>query len=73
PANNINVALGTGVGITVHQIIVAPGSVYARFNLFDAFVSGEPDLITLSVLKSRLTLMLQDYLQPHYYQVELQH
>ncbi|OLS29236.1 MAG: Minor extracellular protease vpr precursor [Candidatus Heimdallarchaeota archaeon LC_2] len=44
PANNINVALGTGVGITVHQIIVAPGSVYARFNLFDAFVSGEPDL-----------------------------
>lgn len=44
PANDINVALGTGVGITVHQVEVPVGAVYISFNLYDDFVSGTPDL-----------------------------
>jgi hypothetical protein len=44
PANDINTALATGVGITVHTFTVPPGSAYARFSLFDDFTDGEDDL-----------------------------
>ena len=44
PANDINTALGTGVGITVHSINVPAGTAYARFSLFDAYTDGNDDL-----------------------------
>ena len=44
PANDINTALGTGVGITVHEIDIPAGSSMARFSLFDDFTSGNDDL-----------------------------
>lgn len=44
PANDINVALGTGVGITIHEIVVPDGSAYARFSLMDDFTDGADDL-----------------------------
>ena len=44
PANDINVALATGVGITVHDIDVPAGTGLARFSLFDEFVDGADDL-----------------------------
>jgi len=44
PANDINVALATGVGITVHTFDVPEGSAYARFSLFDEYTDGEDDL-----------------------------
>lgn len=44
PANDINVALGTGVGITVHDIEVPAGTTYARFSLFDDYTDGADDL-----------------------------
>lgn len=44
PANDIDTALNTGVGITQHTVNVPAGSVYARFSLFDAFTDGNDDL-----------------------------
>lgn len=44
PANDINEALATGVGITWHTFDVSAGSVYARFSLFDDYTDGEDDL-----------------------------
>ena len=44
PANNINTALATGVGVNFHEVDVPAGTLLARFSLFDAFVTGQPDL-----------------------------
>jgi subtilisin family serine protease len=44
PANDINTALGTGVGITIHQVNVPAGTTYARFALFDNATDGNDDL-----------------------------
>ncbi len=44
PANDINTALNTGVGITIHVVTVPAGTTYARFSLFDAFTDGNDDL-----------------------------
>ncbi len=44
PANDINTALNTGVGITVHVVTVPAGTTHARFSLFNAFVDGNDDL-----------------------------
>ncbi len=44
PANNINVALGTGIGVTFHLIPIAADNDLARFSLFDAFTDGNDDL-----------------------------
>jgi hypothetical protein len=44
PANDINTALATGVGITWHNVEVPAGSVYARFSLFDDYTDGADDL-----------------------------
>lgn len=44
PANDINVALSTGVGITVHMVSVPAGALHARFSLFDAYTDGNDDL-----------------------------
>ena len=49
PANDINVALASGVGITVHDIDVPAGTGLARFSLFDEFVDGETDDLDLYV------------------------
>lgn len=44
PANDINTALDTGVGITLHAVTVPSGTAVARFSLFDAFTDGNDDL-----------------------------
>lgn len=44
PANDINTALSTGVGITLHYVTVPAGTAYARFSLFDDFTDGDDDL-----------------------------
>jgi subtilisin family serine protease len=44
PENGINKALASGVGITLHSVIVEPGTRYARFSLFDSDTDGEDDL-----------------------------
>lgn len=44
PANDINTALGTGVGITVHAVTIPAGTEYTRFSLFDDYTDGEDDL-----------------------------
>lgn len=44
PANDINVALETGVGITVHTIPVAAGTHHLRAALFDGLTDGADDL-----------------------------
>ena len=44
PANNINVALASGVGITTHTVNVPAGTPLARFSLFDEFTDGADDL-----------------------------
>lgn len=44
PANDINTALGTGVGITWHEVHVPAGATYARFSLFDDYTDGNDDL-----------------------------
>jgi subtilisin family serine protease len=44
PSNNINVALATGVGITVHTVTIEAGTEYARFSLFDDYTDGTDDL-----------------------------
>lgn len=44
PADDINTALATGVGITVHEVSVPVGTEYARFSLFDDYTDGNDDL-----------------------------
>jgi hypothetical protein len=44
PANDINTALATGVGVTFHEVVVPAGSAYARFSLFDDYTDGNDDL-----------------------------
>jgi subtilisin family serine protease len=44
PANDINTALQTGVGVTVHTITVPPDALLSRFSLFDEFTDGNDDL-----------------------------
>lgn len=44
PADNINVALASGVGITVHEVVVPADTEYSRFSLFDDYTDGEDDL-----------------------------
>ncbi len=44
PANDINEALTTGVGVTFHTIEVPEDSAYARFSLFDDATDGSDDL-----------------------------
>jgi subtilisin family serine protease len=44
PANDINVALETGVGITLHEVEIPAGTAHARFSLFDDFTDGNDDL-----------------------------
>lgn len=44
PANDINVALISGVGITVHMLDIPAGTVHARFSLFDDYTDGNDDL-----------------------------
>jgi hypothetical protein len=44
PANDINTALDTGVGITVHAVDIITDTQYARFSLFDAYTDGNDDL-----------------------------
>lgn len=44
PADDINVALGSGVGITMHVVNIPADTAYARFSLFDAYTDGNDDL-----------------------------
>ncbi|RLQ21725.1 hypothetical protein DWB85_10565 [Seongchinamella sediminis] len=44
PANDINTALGTGVGISVHFVERAEGAVHQRISLFDDYTDGVDDL-----------------------------
>jgi hypothetical protein len=44
PADDINIALQTGVGITVHTITVPTDTQLSRFSLFDDFTDGDDDL-----------------------------
>jgi hypothetical protein len=44
PANDINIALTTGVGVTFHEFTIPDGTVHARFSLFDEFTDGNDDL-----------------------------
>ena len=44
PANDINTALFTGVGVTFHAVVVPPNTALARFSLFDAYTDGADDL-----------------------------
>jgi subtilisin family serine protease len=43
-ADDINVALDTGVGITMHVVNIPENTAYARFSLFDAYTDGNDDL-----------------------------
>lgn len=44
PANDINTALDTGVGYTLHEIEVPDGTAYTRVSLFDEYTDGEDDM-----------------------------
>jgi subtilisin family serine protease len=44
PANDIDTALETGVGITEHIVEIPAGTIYARFSLFDDYTDGNDDL-----------------------------
>ena len=44
PANDINTALGTGVGVTFEVVVVPPGTAYTRISLFDEYTDGDDDL-----------------------------
>ncbi len=44
PANDINTALATGVGVTFHQVTIDPGTAHTRFALFDDYTDGDDDL-----------------------------
>jgi hypothetical protein len=49
PADDINAALASGIGITVHAVNVPAGTALARFSLFDEFTDGNPDDLDLYV------------------------
>jgi len=55
PADDINVALGSGVGITMHEVNIPADTAYARFSLFDAYADGNDDL-DLYIFRCRLEL-----------------
>ena len=44
PTNDIVTAIGTGVGVTMHEIVVPDGTALARFSLSDFDVDGPHDL-----------------------------
>jgi len=44
PANDINAALGSGVGMTLHMVSVPAGTAHARFSLFDEYTDGADDI-----------------------------
>ncbi|NQV05159.1 S8 family serine peptidase [bacterium] len=44
PANDINTALFTGVGVTWHLVTVPAGTAYTRISLFDGYTDGADDL-----------------------------
>ncbi len=44
PANDINVALTTGIGINIHELSIPAGTALQRFSLFDDFTDGDDDL-----------------------------
>jgi subtilisin family serine protease len=44
PANDINTALDTGVGVTFHEVVVPDGTAHTRFALFDDETDGNDDL-----------------------------
>jgi hypothetical protein len=44
PANDINTALATGVGVTFYFVIIPADTEYARFSLFDDYTDGDDDL-----------------------------
>jgi hypothetical protein len=44
PANDINTALDTGVGVTLHEVVVPEGTAYTRVSLFNDFTDGDDDL-----------------------------
>jgi subtilisin family serine protease len=44
PANDINTALGTGVGITAHLVYAPVGTAFTRISLFDDYTDGDDDL-----------------------------
>ena len=44
PANDINVALGSGVGVTFEFVVVPAGTALTRFSLFDDYTDGDDDL-----------------------------
>jgi len=44
PANDINTALATGVGVTFEVVVVPAGTAYTRFSLFDEYTDGNDDL-----------------------------
>ena len=44
PANDINTALGTGVGVTFEVVVIPEGTAYARISLFDDYTDGNDDL-----------------------------
>ncbi len=44
PANDINTALGSGVGVTQHVIEVPDGTALTRISLFDDYTDGDDDL-----------------------------
>jgi subtilisin family serine protease len=44
PANDINTALGTGVGVNFEIVTVPAGTAHTRFSLFDAYTDGNDDL-----------------------------
>lgn len=44
PANDINEALGTGVGVTFELVVVPAGTAFTRISLFDDYTDGDDDL-----------------------------
>ena len=44
PANDINEALATGIGVTFEPVVIPAGTNYARFALFDEDTDGNDDL-----------------------------
>ena len=44
PANDINIALGTGEGVTFEVVIVPAGTAHTRISLFDDYTDGNDDL-----------------------------
>jgi hypothetical protein len=44
PANDMNTALGSGVGVTFEFVTVPAGTAYTRFALFDDYTDGDDDL-----------------------------